>query len=169
MRLTPLLIAALLAAAVAARGKAVPSSSGTHHHAAATRSRLGEKAAAKATEEVLPGLENEGGGQPQGTKSNDNAVSKNAAETHEFPVHKLNEADVLRSRTYQGKMNESVSREGVKEPAKYVEIKGKAYAVNRKYHLRAARPVGQKAVPAQKMTLPHLGYKSEHDVLGGGR
>ena len=102
------------------------------------------------------------------TEEDGGAATKSLTEPHELSVHELHEADVPQSRDRQRKINESVKREGAKEPVHYFEINGKKFVVNGNHRLRAARAAGLKTIPGQTVKLPYLGYKNEHDVLTGG-
>lgn len=56
----------------------------------------------------------------------------------------------------------------VKETIKYVEHNGQKYIVDGHHRARAAKELGFKVVPVEKVELPFKGYNTIDDVLMGG-
>ncbi|MBU3131869.1 ParB/RepB/Spo0J family partition protein [Clostridium gasigenes] len=63
------------------------------------------------------------------------------------------------------KFVETIKKEGIKEPIKYVEYNGKKYVVDGHHRLQAAKRAGIGDVPVEKVDLPYLGYKTIEDLL----
>ena len=64
---------------------------------------------------------------------------------------------------------EGLAREGIREPIKYVEVNGQKYVVDGHHRLQAARELGIKDVPAERVQLPYQGYNSVEDLFSGDR
>ncbi len=60
---------------------------------------------------------------------------------------------------------ESIRKNGITEPIKYVEYKGTKYVVDGHHRLRAAKQLGLDKIPTQKVSLPYKGYKTVKDLL----
>jgi hypothetical protein len=60
---------------------------------------------------------------------------------------------------------ETIKNEGIKEPIKYVEYNGHKYVVDGHHRLEAAKQLGIKDVPVQKVELPYGGYKTVDDLF----
>jgi len=60
---------------------------------------------------------------------------------------------------------ESIRKNGITEPIKYVEYKGTKYVVDGHHRLRAAKQLGLDKIPTQKVSLPYKGYKTVNDLL----
>ena len=60
---------------------------------------------------------------------------------------------------------ESIRKNGIIEPIKYVEYKGTKYVVDGHHRLRAAKQLGPDKIPVQKVSLPYKGYKTINDLL----
>lgn len=54
----------------------------------------------------------------------------------------------------------------IKKPIRYVEHEGKKYIVDGHHRARAAKELGLRQVPTEKVSLPHKGYKQIEDLLG---
>ena len=63
------------------------------------------------------------------------------------------------------KLLEDIKINGIKEPIKYVEYKGKKYVVDGHHRLRAAIELNIKEIPTQQVFLPYKSYKSIWDLL----
>jgi len=63
------------------------------------------------------------------------------------------------------KLKEDIRTNGIQEPIKYVEYKGTKYVVDGHHRLRAAKELGVKAVPVQKVNLPYGSYKTPADLM----
>ena len=62
---------------------------------------------------------------------------------------------------------EAIKSEGIKEPIKYVVHNGQKYVVDGHHRLQAAKQLGIKDVPVQKVELPYAGYKTVDDLFWG--
>jgi hypothetical protein len=62
------------------------------------------------------------------------------------------------------KFVETIEKEGIKDPIKYVEYNGEKYVVDGHHRLKAAKILGMKEVPTEKVELPYLGYKTFEDL-----
>ena len=60
---------------------------------------------------------------------------------------------------------ESIRKNGITEPIKYVEYKGTKYVVDGHHRLRVAKQLGLDKIPTQKVSLPYKGYKTVNDLL----
>ncbi|OPX41853.1 ParB-like nuclease domain protein [Ruminiclostridium hungatei] len=60
---------------------------------------------------------------------------------------------------------ETIKTEGIKEPIKYVEYNGQKYVVDGHHRLQAAKQLGIKDVPVEKVELPYKGYKIVEDLF----
>lgn len=60
---------------------------------------------------------------------------------------------------------DDIRKNGIKEPIKYVEHNGEKYVVDGHHRLKAAKELGIKNVPAEKVELPYKGYKTTDDIL----
>ena len=60
---------------------------------------------------------------------------------------------------------ESIRKNGITEPIKYVEYKGTKYVVDGHHRLRAAKQLGLDKIRTQKVSLPYKGYKTVNDLL----
>ena len=60
---------------------------------------------------------------------------------------------------------ESIRKNGIIEPIKYVEDKGTKYVVDGHHRLRAAKQLGLDKIPTQRVSLPYKGYKTINDLL----
>jgi RHS repeat-associated protein len=54
---------------------------------------------------------------------------------------------------------------GIREPLKYVLHQGERYVVDGNHRLAAARLLGMRAVPAQRVDLPYKGFKTAADLI----
>ncbi len=75
-------------------------------------------------------------------------------------THKL----TLSKKQYK-KLLESIRKNGIVEPIKYVEYKGTKYVVDGHHRLRAAKQLGLNKIPTQRVLLPYKGYKTINDLL----
>jgi RHS repeat-associated protein len=57
-----------------------------------------------------------------------------------------------------------IEENGMKEPLKYVEHQGEKHVVDGNHRLQAARKLGIKQVPAERVELPYKGYKTPGDL-----
>ncbi len=53
----------------------------------------------------------------------------------------------------------------MKEPIKYIEFGNSKYVVDGHHRLRAARELGLKDIPVERVELPYGGYKTPHDLF----
>lgn len=65
-------------------------------------------------------------------------------------------------------LKESIAKEGIKEPVRYVELHGRKYIVDGHHRVRAARELGIENVPAERVQLPYGGYKNVNDLFSAG-
>ena len=75
-------------------------------------------------------------------------------------THKL----TLSKKQYGNLMN-SIRKNGMTEPIKYIEYKGSKYVVDGHHRLMIAKQLGMVKVPIQKVSLPYKGYKTIDDLL----
>ena len=75
-------------------------------------------------------------------------------------THKL----TLSKKQYNN-LKESIKKNGIIEPIKYVEHNGAKYVVDGHHRLNAAKQLKLDKIPAQKVLLPYKGYKSIDDLL----
>lgn len=76
------------------------------------------------------------------------------------PTHKL----TLSKKQYNV-LVENIRKNGIADPIKYVEYNGIKYVVDGHHRLRAAKQLGLKKIPAQKVLLPYKGYRTIKDLL----
>ena len=70
-----------------------------------------------------------------------------------------------KSRRQMDKFLKDVQKDGtIREPIKYVEYNGKKYVVDGHHRLIAAKKLGMKNIPAEKVNLPYGGYKTIDDL-----
>ena len=69
------------------------------------------------------------------------------------------------SKKQYGNLVESIRKNGIIEPIKYVEHKGGKYVVDGHHRLRAAKELKLNKIPSQKVSLPYKGYKTISDLL----
>ena len=69
------------------------------------------------------------------------------------------------SKKQYSKLVESIRKNGITEPIKYVEYRGTKYVVDGHHRLRAAKQLGLDKIPTQKVSLPYKGYKTINDLL----
>lgn len=62
------------------------------------------------------------------------------------------------------RLAEDIEENGIKEPLKYVEHQGEKHVVDGNHRLQAARKLGIKQVPAERVELPYKGYKTPGDL-----
>lgn len=60
---------------------------------------------------------------------------------------------------------ESIRKNGIIEPIKYVEHNGTKYVVDGHHRLKAAKQLKLDEIPTQKVSLPYKGYKTINDLL----
>ncbi|EJO5348894.1 ParB N-terminal domain-containing protein [Clostridium botulinum] len=63
------------------------------------------------------------------------------------------------------KFVETIRKEEIQEPIKYVEYNGKKYVVDGQHRLQAAKRLKIEDVPVEKVELPYAGYKTIEDLL----
>ena len=69
------------------------------------------------------------------------------------------------SKTQFNKLLNDIRQNGVQEAIKFVEYNGQKYVVDGHHRLLAAKNLGLKEVPVQKVELPHAGHKTVDDLL----
>ncbi len=87
-------------------------------------------------------------------------IIKEFAPSELTKTHKL----TLSEKQYN-ELVESIKRNGITEPIKYVEHNGTKYVVDGHHRLRAAKELGLDKIPTQKVSLPYKGYKTINDLL----
>ncbi len=100
-------------------------------------------------------------------------VSTNAKKSHKIgksliteSPHKLVKThEITMSRKKYSNFLESVRKNGITEPIKYVEFKGTKYVVDGHHRLQAAKDLNLKNIPIEKVSLPYKGYKTIDDLL----
>ena len=60
---------------------------------------------------------------------------------------------------------DSIRKNGITEPIKYVEHNGTKYVVDGHHRLRAAKQLKLDKIPVEKVSLPYKGYKTIEDLL----
>ena len=63
------------------------------------------------------------------------------------------------------KLIDDIKCNGINETIKYVEYNGRKYVVDGHHRLIAAKRLGLKEVPIEKVELPYAGYKTIEDLL----
>ncbi len=59
---------------------------------------------------------------------------------------------------------ENIKENGINETVKYIKYNGKNYVVDGNHRLVAARTLGLKEIPVEKVELPYLGYRTTDDL-----
>jgi RHS repeat-associated protein len=72
---------------------------------------------------------------------------------------------VMKSTKAMRKLVADIAQNGIREPIKYVEQNGIKYVVDGHHRLAAAYRLGITNVPAQRVSLPYLGYRSTSDLV----
>jgi hypothetical protein len=80
------------------------------------------------------------------------------------PTHRINVRNGRAKREFE-ELKADIKANGMTDPIKYVEYNGTKYVVNGHHRLRAARELGMKTVPAEKVELPYGNYKTVDDLL----
>lgn len=75
-------------------------------------------------------------------------------------THKL----ILSKKQYDT-LVESIRKNGIIEPIKYVEYNGSKFVVDGHHRLRAAKQLKLEEIPVEKVSLPYKGYKTIDDLL----
>lgn len=60
---------------------------------------------------------------------------------------------------------ESIRKNGITEPVKYVEHEGTKYVVDGHHRLKAAKQLGLDKIPVQEVLLPYKGYSTIENLL----
>lgn len=68
------------------------------------------------------------------------------------------------SKRAQKKLIEDIRKNGIKNTIKYVKKHDKKYVVDGHHRLYAAKKLGLKEVPIEKVELPYLGYQTSYDM-----
>jgi ParB-like chromosome segregation protein Spo0J len=66
-------------------------------------------------------------------------------------------------------LKQSIAKDGIRDPIRYVEANGQKYVVDGHHRLRAARELGIDDVPVQQVELPYGGYKTIDDLFNWSR
>ena len=69
------------------------------------------------------------------------------------------------SKKQYGDLVDSIRKNGIIEPIKYVEYNGTKYVVDGHHRLRAAKELGLEKIPTEKVSLPYKGYQTINDLL----
>ncbi|NWK99582.1 type IV secretion protein Rhs [Flavobacterium collinsii] len=88
-------------------------------------------------------------------------TNSNTADPFELEMtHPIN-----KSKNAMSKLKTDIKENGMQEPIKVVEYKGRKYVVDGHHRLRAAKELGLKNVPIQKVNLPYGNYKTSYDLF----
>lgn len=63
------------------------------------------------------------------------------------------------------KFIDEISKNGIREPIKYVECNGEKYIVDGHHRVAAAKKLGIKEIPIEQVQLPFAGYKTIDDLM----
>ncbi len=88
------------------------------------------------------------------TTSVQNISPYKITKTHSLTLSKKKYAELV----------ESIRKNGITEPIKYVEHNGTKYVVDGHHRLQAAKDLKLKDIPAEKVSLPYKGYKTVTDL-----
>ncbi len=77
-----------------------------------------------------------------------------------IPNHKLK----MGKKVFKEFKQKLVREGGIQETIKYVEHNGQKYIVDGHHRVRAAKELGLKEVPIEKVNLPYKGYKITKDL-----
>jgi len=87
-----------------------------------------------------------------------------APEPERLKLGELTPTEEVSSKSKLKKLIPDIAENGIKEPIKYVEHGGVKYIVDGHHRYAAAWHLKIREVPAQRVSLPYLGYKSAHDL-----
>ena len=96
----------------------------------------------------------------KGNAGNSNSLPKIQKAADFQPTHKI----TYGKKKFE-KFKQQIKSEGIKDPIKYVEHDGTKYVVDGHHRLRAAREVGIKDIPTEKVSLPYKGYNKIEDLF----
>ena len=85
--------------------------------------------------------------------------------TKSSPYKLVKTHDITMSRKKYSNFLDSVRKNGITEPIKYVEFKGTKFVVDGHHRLQAAKDLNIKSIPIEKVSLPYKGYKNIDDLL----
>ena len=88
------------------------------------------------------------------TTSVQNISPYKITKTHSLTLSKKKYAELV----------ESIRKNGITEPIKYVEHNGTKYVVDGHHRLQAAKDLKLKDIPVEKVSLPYKGYKTVTDL-----
>lgn len=76
---------------------------------------------------------------------------------------------ITSSKSKMKELVNDIKENGIQNPIKYVEYNGKKYIVDGHHRFFAAQRLGISHVPAEKVNLPHMGYKTVDDLMLEGK
>lgn len=93
------------------------------------------------------------------------AVRKATTSVQNISPYKITKTHSLTlSKKKYAELVESIRKNGITEPIKYVEHNGTKYVVDGHHRLQAAKDLKLKDIPVEKVSLPYKGYKTVTDL-----
>ena len=77
--------------------------------------------------------------------------------------------ELTMSRAEFNALKSNIATNGIQEPVKYLEYNGEKYIVDGHHRVRAAKELGMKTIPAERVELPYKGYTKSADLINQDR